>query len=46
VVAVIALSVFVVAEVLVSYQKYQLKKQFLKEMEGKGEDERDAANLQ
>jgi hypothetical protein len=35
IVAVIAIGVFVVAEVLVSYQKYQMKKQFLDELDKK-----------
>jgi hypothetical protein len=35
IVAVIAIGVFVVAEVLIAYQKYQLKKQFLDELDGK-----------
>jgi len=35
IVAVIAIGVFVVVEVLIAYQKYQLKKQFLEEMDKK-----------
>lgn len=35
IVAVIAIGVFVIAEVLVSYQKYQLKKIFLEQMDKK-----------
>ena len=34
-VAAIAIGVFVVAEILVAYQKYQLKKQFLKDLDRK-----------
>ena len=45
-IAVIAISVFVAAEVLVSYQKYQLKKQFLEEIDEKSQDEKDTAYLQ
>ena len=44
IVAIAALSVFVIAEVLVSYQKYQLKKQYLEELDKK--DEQDTASLQ
>ena len=35
IVAVIAIGVFVVAEVLVAYQKYQMKKMFLEQMDKK-----------
>ncbi|MHB2037291.1 MAG: hypothetical protein ACYCPW_11210 [Nitrososphaerales archaeon] len=35
IVAVIAIGVFVAVEVLVAYQKYQLKKHFLDELDGK-----------
>ncbi|MGA2874033.1 MAG: hypothetical protein ABSE82_00725 [Nitrososphaerales archaeon] len=35
IVAVIAIGVFVVAEVLIAYQKYQMKKQFLAELDKK-----------
>ncbi len=35
IVAVIAVSVFVVAEVLIAYQKYQMKRQFLDELDKK-----------
>jgi hypothetical protein len=34
-VAVVAIGVFVVAEVLIAYQKYQMKKQFLDELDKK-----------
>jgi hypothetical protein len=34
-VAVVAIAVLVVAEVLVAYQKYQMKKQFMEELEGR-----------
>jgi hypothetical protein len=36
VVAVIAIGIFVVAEILTAYQKYQMKKQFLGELDKKG----------
>ena len=34
-VAVAAISVFIVAEILVAYQKYQMKKQFLEDLDRK-----------
>ena len=35
IVAVIAIGIFVVAEVLIAWQKYQMKKQFLDELDKK-----------
>ncbi|MDG6906180.1 MAG: hypothetical protein JRN20_10395 [Nitrososphaerota archaeon] len=35
IVAVIAVAIFLVVEVLISYQKYQMKKMFLEEMDKK-----------
>jgi hypothetical protein len=37
-VAVVAVGIFLVAEILVAYQKYQMRKQFIEELDKGGKD--------
>lgn len=46
IVAVIAISAFAIIEVLTAYQKYQLKQQFLRDMDKKDLDKDDTVNMQ